>query len=241
VECVVPRGYQAYARILHSAEGCGGVCVTWAEVAASTGTMVHSLAEFTSVAGRMLYDERTQIGWPGENPEEGTLDVDQLRVLCRVLADHTATPDRCWLTLWDGWGNLPSEWKRSSPRIAQPCRAYYPFRRPLDEVLDFSVDVHNMPGDSASSRTIVSRLSPSATGSVAPPQRDAPPVSIQSPNQWWPEDRAWCVATEIDFDSTLVGGCEALVRQIVEHPGLEAFRVESSDDLRDLINPSPAC
>ena len=27
-----------------------------------------------------------------------------------------------------------------------------------------------------------------------------------SPNIWWPEDRAWCVATDIDPDSTYVGG-----------------------------------
>ena len=30
------------------------------------------------------------------------------------------------------------------------------------------------------------------------------PGHLQTPNMWWPEDRAWFVATEIDFDSTLV-------------------------------------
>ena len=30
------------------------------------------------------------------------------------------------------------------------------------------------------------------------------PGHLQTPNMWWPKDRAWFVATEIDFDSTLV-------------------------------------
>jgi hypothetical protein len=28
----------------------------------------------------------------------------------------------------------------------------------------------------------------------------------RSPNLWWPEDRSWCVATEIDFPWTYIGG-----------------------------------
>ncbi|MFL6181783.1 MAG: hypothetical protein ACJ73J_05690, partial [Actinomycetes bacterium] len=61
----------------------------------------------------------------------------------------------------------------------------------------------------------------------------------QSPSQWWPQDRMWCVASEIDFDSTLVGGPADLITEITHHPKLEAYRVESGDDLTargDLIN-----
>ncbi|MGH3333101.1 MAG: hypothetical protein ACRDPJ_17530 [Nocardioidaceae bacterium] len=32
------------------------------------------------------------------------------------------------------------------------------------------------------------------------------------------KDRAWCEATEIDFDSTLVGGSPSLVEKIVTDP-----------------------
>ncbi len=38
----------------------------------------------------------------------------------------------------------------------------------------------------------------------------------QSPNLFWPADRAWCVASEIDFDSTLVGGTRALIAAILD-------------------------
>ncbi|MBF6301547.1 hypothetical protein IU459_29005 [Nocardia amamiensis] len=47
----------------------------------------------------------------------------------------------------------------------------------------------------------------------------------QSPNIFWPDDRAWCVATDIDLDWTYVGGSEELVRSIVAEPRFEAFRL----------------
>jgi hypothetical protein len=31
----------------------------------------------------------------------------------------------------------------------------------------------------------------------------------QSPNLWWPHDHAWCVATEIDLNTTYIGCTEA--------------------------------
>ena len=242
VECVVPRGYAAYARILHPANRPDGARVPWAEVAAAIGTVLHPLAQFPSLAGRALYDERAAIGWPGENPLEGTLDVDQLRALSRILSERTGTGDDCWLTVWEGWGNLPSKWWRSAPRIRQPHRAFYLFRRPLHDVVDFSVVLHALREESSSSglltRLADSRGSDVSTAHAGPP---SPPL-IQSPSQWWPADRSWCVATEIDFDSTLVGGTEALIADIIGDPGLEAFQVGPTDDLTfrgDTINPLP--
>jgi hypothetical protein len=50
-----------------------------------------------------------------------------------------------------------------------------------------------------------------------------PPPFEQSANLWWPEDRAWCVATEIDYAWTYVAGTEGCVQDIVAHPDLEAI------------------
>ncbi len=64
----------------------------------------------------------------------------------------------------------------------------------------------------------------------------------QSPNLFWPADRAWCVATEIDFDSTLVGGSPELIEQLLAHPGLDAWPVHPDDSLAadaDRVNPVP--
>jgi len=64
----------------------------------------------------------------------------------------------------------------------------------------------------------------------------------QSANLWWPDDHRWCVATEIDLDSTYVGGSRACVDAIVAHPSLEAVAVEPGDGVTwasDKVNPPP--
>jgi hypothetical protein len=45
----------------------------------------------------------------------------------------------------------------------------------------------------------------------------------RSPNLWWPDDRAWCVATEIDFTWSYVGGSSACIEQILGDSDLEAI------------------
>ena len=47
--------------------------------------------------------------------------------------------------------------------------------------------------------------------------------SYLGPNLWWPEDRAWFVATEIDFNWTYVGGTRDCIQSILDDPQLEAL------------------
>jgi hypothetical protein len=53
----------------------------------------------------------------------------------------------------------------------------------------------------------------------------------QSPQLIWPDDRAWCVGTEIDFDSTVVGGSTDLIDELLATKGLEALPVRAGDSL----------
>jgi hypothetical protein len=69
-----PRGYPAYARILHPARDDSGDEVRWSDVATSSSTVLHPLAQFHAIAGRWEYDRREQVGWPGENPNDGSLN-----------------------------------------------------------------------------------------------------------------------------------------------------------------------
>lgn len=48
----------------------------------------------------------------------------------------------------------------------------------------------------------------------------------QSPNIWWPTDRTWFVATEIDFPWTYVGGSEELIERILTDEHIEAIPAE---------------
>lgn len=61
----------------------------------------------------------------------------------------------------------------------------------------------------------------------------------QSPNLWWPEDRSWCVATEIDLDTTYIGASRRCVDALLGVSELEVLEVRPSD-LGDKVNPAPA-
>ncbi len=59
-------------------------------------------------------------------------------------------------------------------------------------------------------------------------------------NLVWPEDRSWCVATEIDLEATYIGGSEEFIAAVLEEPALESERVSVDDPLamlRDLLQP----
>ncbi len=51
----------------------------------------------------------------------------------------------------------------------------------------------------------------------------------QSPSLWWPEDRAWIVATEVDYAWTYVGGTSELINGIVLDERLEALPARLTD------------
>ncbi|WP_139277699.1 hypothetical protein [Rhodococcus marinonascens] len=62
------------------------------------------------------------------------------------------------------------------------------------------------------------------------------------PNMWWPADRAWCVATDIDLMSTYVGASTEASIAVAAEATLEV--VGASKDQRvtwdsDTTNPLP--
>jgi hypothetical protein len=64
----------------------------------------------------------------------------------------------------------------------------------------------------------------------------------QSANLIWPKDRSWCIATEIDWDSTLVACSDEVADALLADERLEAFDVSYDDDLSwhgDTVNPRP--
>ncbi|MGW3010125.1 hypothetical protein ACWC9R_14990 [Streptomyces sp. NPDC001219] len=53
----------------------------------------------------------------------------------------------------------------------------------------------------------------------------------QSPNLWWPRDRAWCVATDVDLSSTYIGCSARLAEQLAGAPELEVLPAALGDRL----------
>jgi hypothetical protein len=69
-----------------------------------------------------------------------------------------------------------------------------------------------------------------------------PEPHSQSANAWWPADRAWFVATDIDLVTTYVGGSATLVEALLGTPGLEcapAAPGQSTAWDADTVNPLP--
>jgi hypothetical protein len=53
----------------------------------------------------------------------------------------------------------------------------------------------------------------------------AEPPWRQSASLWWPEDRAWCVATDVDLMTTYVGGSSECIDSVVASDDLEALPI----------------
>ncbi|HJU37715.1 MAG TPA: hypothetical protein VJ716_09905 [Gaiellaceae bacterium] len=65
----------------------------------------------------------------------------------------------------------------------------------------------------------------------------------QTANLWWPDDHAWCVATEIYAKSTYVGCSRACADELLAQEELEAYEIDPAtgiDRFSDEINPPPS-
>ncbi len=226
----VPDGFQAYARICHPVPDPAGPTLTWQEVAAVTGTVAHPLMQWHALVGADSPYALSSSRWDGAAPRQGHLDSDAFHRLLAVLEAHTETADDCLCGYWVGYtraarmtitvlwtgetggattGQAPSP-APSPPLRAEPDRAVDPPDR---------LGVLHHPG----------RDYELFTG----PMQASTGVgwSAQSPHLFWPADRAWCVATEVDFDSTLVGGDHTLIDELLAAPGLDVWPVVPTDSL----------
>jgi hypothetical protein len=243
VRALLPAGFDAYVRILHPAwptndasEGDDVERVTWAEVAAATGREVHSRVQFDALVGA----ERGE--WRPYEPDVGELPPALLSALCDLLGKHTTTPDRCWFCLWDGWG-----WIGGSPSVGVIVARDTPgpmdaANRTIEVPPAFPPEILDAPRVSIPGRDYILFAGPlGAAGelgwrsgellSAAYPDLGFDPDQFdpQSPSIFWPEDRAWCVATEIDLDSTYVGGSRQLIEALLGDPRFEAWPAELDD------------
>jgi hypothetical protein len=210
----VPLGYPAYARICHPAQDGAGRWVTWTEVAAHTGRQAHPTMQWHALVGSPDPLNLRGSLWPGDNPARGHLPPHVLAPLCDVLADHTSTAASCWFCLWDGYG-----WIHGGPSVAV-LRSGEPGAPALSrEQIDGPRVAH--PGRNY--LLFAGRLHAAVSLGHG--------FDAQSPNLFWPQDRAWCVASEIDFDSTLVAGSHTLVNALLQAPELDSWPVAPHDSL----------
>ncbi|HWX95218.1 MAG TPA: hypothetical protein VNZ01_00080 [Solirubrobacteraceae bacterium] len=236
VGSIVPAVFDAYARVFHPpSRGMGddAVEVRWGEVAAANGRVMHPAAEWGSLTGS--WQLREQAGVWDQEPSIGDLPEAVAAPLVRLLGEHALTPERCRFGLWEGRGapSLMFLFSEGTPEEEQERH-----REAAWADMDaWRALLEGAPRLELPERTMWLLEGPlSAIEDFYVQHRDAP-------NIWWPDDRAWCVATEIDLMTTYVGGARALIDAIVADHELEALPV-ADDQLvtweADTINPLPA-
>ncbi len=238
---VVPTGFAAYARVFHAVSPDQADRVTWADVARGTGRVAHPLMQWHAISKGSTGEP----DWAGGEAQEGELDPRQLAALCSLLREHTSTADACYHAIWNGFGG----WVSGSSTMMLVTRPWWrrklPWRSPMRKVkayVDSGIVAAAEPPPHLPAEVTEGPV-------VRHPHRDyflfAGPVEAAqdfvadrggnrdrlTPQLLWPADHAWCVATEIDFDSTLVGGPRVLVDAIVADTRLEAMPIEPDADL----------
>ncbi len=234
VESVVPRGFDAYARVLHPVTDARGEPSSWVTVCQSTGRQPHALMQWHAIAG-VTVTERDGVSeqsmlWDGDEPDQGNLEEPALTALFDVLIQHTEPGTECYFALWDGWGFADSPAYTTFIEVRRPrwLRWLWPKARPGLAPRPSSFEVLTGPRLRHPHRDYLlfsGQLETAiATGFDVR-------FGTQSPNLCWPADQTWCVATEIDFDSTLVAGSTSLIDDVLADPTLEAWPVQPRDSL----------
>lgn len=110
-------------------------------------------------------DAAPEVEWPA------------LRTALATLVAHTATPDRGYAAVWEGWGG--QEPPPDAPRVVIPHREMLLFTGPVDALRD----------------------APALAWYGSAHGR------YQEPHLVWPEDQAWCLACEVDEEIEFTVGC----------------------------------
>ncbi len=232
----VPEGFAAYARVFHPASDSEWNSVKWADVATACGTTAHREMQWHSIVGLPEPENYRDSKWPGQEPSTGTMDLDDLDALCEILAAHTADPEQvlyglCTIEPWEE-SFTKKEVKRHRLLRLPWGRHYVVLAGHLSAVDQLANDGTANPGPSRTTFTLVAQAPSKAEESPEHTSgSDEPCESRDAPNLIWPADHSWLVASEVDFDSTLVGGSAELIQTIVDSPKLEAWRVEPTDSL----------
>ncbi len=243
---VVPRGFPAYARVFHPARrdrptGEDGGPVTWTDVARVFGKTMHPLAQYQRLIGPQV-GERQEVldssGWRYSEPDQGNLDVDILEPVATILSRHTTTPDNGVAAVWEGWGGFTGSAgyrpltavRGRHPGIAGKFRAAHRSGTGLLPAKAMKASRLSLPGRDHFLFAAAPRAFTDASWiQDAPWNRDR--YWPQSPNLLWPEDRAWVMVSEVDFDSTIIAGSHGLIAELIAHPRIEAFQIPEGADL----------
>ncbi|HET7482883.1 MAG TPA: hypothetical protein VFK89_08490 [Actinomycetota bacterium] len=227
VGSVIPDTFQAYLRVLHPAEkrdGSSSTPVTWRQIAEANGKQFHPEMQFEFLVPDDCFDgalncRRSQEGLWDEPPELGEIPGDIARALAELLRGFTGTPESCYFAYWEGWGD-PVE------SVATKIGETPPEPAPLD-----FAGSPRAERDRAAKFLIPGRGFYLYEGAITEATTSWMGDLGNRPSLWWPADRSWCVATEIDFVCTYVAGPEGIAEALVNDPRIEAVPTAPTDGI----------
>ncbi|MBO9041639.1 hypothetical protein [Curtobacterium flaccumfaciens] len=214
----------------------------WADVAERTRRTMDPLVSWQTLSGR---DDESDLpfedGWIVHSPETGWYEPTHLAALAGLLADATSTPDDLVGAIWGGWGDLNGTstlgfgWQGSG----EPTEAE---RAEMQEDMAWRQAQHRR--EQAALRESVAGprflwparecflLAMSLPQLSDPTWTDDARVGTSvgfghTPQMLWPEGHEWVLATEIDWDSTIVAGSRSLVDTILADDRFEAYEVDA--------------
>lgn len=284
---VVPRGFEAYARVFHPATKRtleGGVVpsademvrmsnadaerviakyvdtrVSWSEVAEAFGTTMHAMAQWHAVT-RAADPYQRALGADGAEytgGEQGFLEPELLAAIVQTAVEHTSTPRAGFAAVWAGWGDLVGALRPidAATRGESPHESFLgrirrsmmnnPYGKEVWQPGIVADDASRGPRFELPQREYV-LFSASPWVFTYPTWQES--VLWQDPHHTshthgpallWPADQAWIVVSEIDWDSTVVGGSAELIAALVADSRLEAWELAAEADLTadaDAIN-----
>lgn len=243
VSGIVPSGFEAYVAVRHPAWRCDcteenladmrpgyalGRPIRWAEVAQSEVPVVYGYALYTK--GRKTLTRNTQY----RRLQNGDWVLDELprRQLIPVLR-----PGDAWIT-GPREGSLEPDLARVLQSVLAQERAdTVPCWFGIWEGFGWLTEAQRAaPLFEAPGRRWHLFCAP--LDHLERPFWDG--LEHQAANLAWPEDRSWCLATEIDAEVTYVGGSKDLIIAILEAPGLEAVPARLDErlaGLSDVLKP----
>ena len=201
---LMPRGFASYVRLFHPARNLDGGRVRWADIAEWSGRKAHPLMAFERISSSRKGYGAGSRPWT-KDPISGSLDREDAIDLARFLAEFTKTPENCFFAVWEGYGQFTP----GAMSILTTSGGQSQF--PPPEIL-------------ASPRlTGVGRNYLLYSGPLSAISSFFESFWRESPTIWWPEDRTWCISTDIDLDSTYVGAQERCVTALAEDSRFEVL------------------
>lgn len=189
----------------------------------------------------------------GTGDHHGGLGNETLGTLVEILANFTTTAEECFFALWEGYGWMHPGSIATLKRLRHP--KLHRFVRPMSirfgarrfrrrirtqvQSLDH-LESHTLPEGimKAERFKLPNREYLLMRGPLSETRKIgwifSESFQSQSPNLLWPRDRSWILATEIDFNVTLIGGSESLIEAILKTSSFTAERFTVTDTIEQL-------